>query len=63
MNLAGYVAQVVYHNHARRFKTDRSLNLGPSPLSSLSYSDIMLVWATCSQLYRSGILPVSSFDL
>lgn len=29
INLAGYVAQAVYHNYARRFKTDRSLNLGP----------------------------------
>jgi hypothetical protein len=29
MNLAGYVAQAVYHNHARKFKADRSFNLGP----------------------------------
>lgn len=30
MNLAGYVVQAVNHNHARRFKTDRSSTLAPS---------------------------------
>lgn len=33
MNLAGYVAQAVYHNHARRFKTDPSV-LAPSSVFS-----------------------------